>query len=84
MTAINAIYSHASKQRVWQEINRFGPDIVHAHNFFPLWSPAVYDACPDAGVPVVQTLQNFRLFCANSFFYRQSKSDRCKPLGSKL
>jgi glycosyltransferase involved in cell wall biosynthesis len=73
MTAVNAIYSPASKQRVLQEINRFQPDVVHVHNFFPLLSPAVYDACREAGVPVVQTLHNFRLFCANSFFYRDGK-----------
>ena len=73
MTAVNAIYSPASKQRVLQEINRFQPDIVHVHNFFPLLSPAVYDACREARVPVVQTLHNFRLFCANSFFYRDGK-----------
>ncbi|MCT7972274.1 glycosyltransferase [Laspinema olomoucense] len=73
MTAVNAIYSHASKQRVLQEINRFRPDIVHVHNFFPLLSPAVYDACREARVPVVQTLHNFRLFCSNSFFYRDGK-----------
>ncbi|MCT7963298.1 glycosyltransferase [Laspinema sp. D1] len=73
LTAVNAIYSPASKQRVLQEINRFEPDIVHVHNFFPLLSPAVYDACREAGVPVVQTLHNFRLFCANSFFYRDGK-----------
>ncbi|AFY82264.1 glycosyltransferase [Oscillatoria acuminata] len=73
MTAVTAIYSHASKERVLQEINRFGPDIVHVHNFFPLLSPSVYDACREARVPVVQTLHNFRLFCANSFFYRDGK-----------
>ncbi len=73
LTAINAIYSPASKQRVLQEINTFRPDIVHVHNFFPLLSPSVYDACEKTGVPVVQTLHNYRLFCANSFFYRDGK-----------
>ncbi len=48
MTAVNAIYSPASKQRVLEEINRFQPDIVHVHNFFPLLSPAVYDARREA------------------------------------
>ena len=26
-------------------------DIVHVHDFFPLLSPSIFDACQDAGVP---------------------------------
>ncbi len=69
-TAANTIYSYSSKQRVSEIIASFQPDIVHVHNFFPLLSPAVYDACYEAGVPVVQTLHNYRLLCANAEFFR--------------
>jgi glycosyltransferase involved in cell wall biosynthesis len=41
------------------------PDIAHFHNTFPQISPAAYVACREAGVPVVQTLHNYRMFCAN-------------------
>lgn len=70
ITAANAIYSPSSKQKVRAEIAKFKPDLVHIHNFFPLLSPAVYDACQDAGVPVVQTLHNYRLLCLNAFLFR--------------
>ena len=73
IAALGAIYSLSSKKQVLAEIARFRPDIVHVHNFFPLWSPAVYDACREAGVPVVQTLHNYRLFCAGAFFLRDGK-----------
>jgi glycosyltransferase involved in cell wall biosynthesis len=46
------------------------PDIVHFHNTFPLISPAAYYACRDLGVPVVQTLHNYRLFCPAAAFFR--------------
>jgi glycosyltransferase involved in cell wall biosynthesis len=46
------------------------PDILHAHNTFPLLSPAAYAAAHDSNVPVVQTLHNFRLLCANAQLYR--------------
>lgn len=82
MTAANAIYSHSSKKRLRAEIAKFQPDIVHIHNFFPLWSPSVYDACLEAGVPVVQTLHNYRLFCANSYFFRDGKV--CEDCFGKL
>jgi glycosyltransferase involved in cell wall biosynthesis len=68
--AVSAIYSIASKQRVSAEIADFCPDIVHVHNFFPLLSPSVYDACGDARVPVVQTLHNYRLGCPNAMLLR--------------
>jgi glycosyltransferase involved in cell wall biosynthesis len=45
-------------------------DVAHVHNFFPLLSPAVHAALRRRGVPVVQTLHNYRLVCANGLFLR--------------
>jgi glycosyltransferase involved in cell wall biosynthesis len=70
MTALNTVYSFSAKKRVQAEIAKFKPDVVHVHNFFPLWSPAVYDACQEARVPVLQTLHNYRLFCAAGLLFR--------------
>jgi glycosyltransferase involved in cell wall biosynthesis len=52
------------------------PDLVHIHNTFLVISPSVYAACRRVRVPVVQTLHNFRLFCANAEFARDGKA--CK------
>src|SRR5438105_329961 len=57
-SAVGAIYSYSAKERVSKEIAQFHPDVVHVHNFFPLLSPSIYDACREHGVPVVQTLHN--------------------------
>ena len=54
-------------------IRRFRPDVIHAHNTFPLISPSLYWAAERAGVPVVQTLHNFRLMCLNALFLREGK-----------
>ena len=51
-------------------IKREKPDIVHCHNTFPLISPSVYWAAAKQGVPVVQTLHNYRLICINPYLYR--------------
>ena len=40
----------------------FGPDVVHAHNTFPLISPAVFPAVGRRAARVL-TLHNYRLFC---------------------
>ncbi len=71
--AIGAIYSQASKQLVLEELKSFQPDVVHVHNFFPLLSPSVYDACQDAGIPVVQTLHNYRLICPKAMLFRDGQ-----------
>jgi len=46
------------------------PDIVHVHNTFLVVSPSIYSACSERGIPVVQTLHNFRLLCPAGNFYR--------------
>ena len=73
ITAVSAIYSYSAKQKVKSEIARFSPDIVHVHNFFPLLSPSVYDACREHKVPVVQTLHNYRLACPKAIPFRDGK-----------
>lgn len=51
----------------------FRPDVVHVHNVFTVISPAVYAVCAQLGVPVVQTLHNFRLLCPGAMFFRDGK-----------
>lgn len=51
-------------------ITRERPDLVHVHNTFTQISPSIYSECRKAGVPVVQTLHNFRLLCPGATFYR--------------
>lgn len=49
------------------------PQVAHFHNTFPLISPAAYYAARTEGVPVVQTLHNYRLLCPNALFFREGK-----------
>src|SRR5262249_4561318 len=59
----NMIHSERSKQEIFALLRTERPDIVHVHNTFTMISPSVYEACGDAGIPVVQTLHNYRLLC---------------------
>jgi len=36
-------------------------------------SPSVYDACQEAGIPVVQTLHNYRLICPKAMLFRDGQ-----------
>lgn len=72
-SAIGAIYSLSGRRLMRQAIARERPEIVHVHNFFPLLSPSIFDACADAGVPTVWTLHNFRVACANGVLLRDGR-----------
>jgi glycosyltransferase involved in cell wall biosynthesis len=54
-------------------IQNFQPDIVHCQGFFPLVSPAIYDACIKHRVPIVQTLHDYRLLCPVSTLMREGR-----------
>ncbi len=73
ITAWQAPYSSRSRRRMDVRIFDFKPDLVHVHNFFPILTPSIYDACADARVPVVQTLHNYRLICPQALLLRNGK-----------
>ena len=47
-------------------------DVIHVHNTLNLVSAAVYYAARKSGVPIVQTIHNYRLMCPKATFYRDS------------
>ena len=51
------------------------PDIAHCHNFLPLVSPAAHYACKATGIPVLQTLHNYRLLCPSGTLFQNGR--RC-------
>lgn len=73
-TALNTPWSRMSERLLEAHLKRFTPDIAHFHNTFPLVSPGAYYACRRAGVPVVQTLHNYRLLCARADLFRKGRT----------
>lgn len=56
----------------------FQPDLIHAHNTFPLISPSLYWLAARRKIPIVLTLHNFRLLCPQAMFMREgSKCEAC-------
>lgn len=49
------------------------PSVVHVHNTFPMLSPAVFWACARVGVPVVNTIHNYRWLCPAGTFMREGR-----------
>jgi len=72
-TAISVTYNHNSKESVAAAINRFQPDLMHVHNFFPLLSPSIFDAARDAGIPSILSLHNFRILCPTATLFHDGR-----------
>lgn len=66
-------WSDKSYQELRKIVREFKPDVAHFHNIYFMLSPAVYYACKDEKVPVVQSLHNFRPLCANGLFFRNNR-----------
>jgi glycosyltransferase involved in cell wall biosynthesis len=69
-TAIKCTWSREAHRDVKQIIRETRPQLMHVQNSFPLISPSVCYAAQAEGVPVVQSIRNYRLLCPNALFYR--------------
>lgn len=64
------VYSPSGVRRFTRLLRQSRPDVVHLHNVYPLISPYVVRVAARAGVPVVQTVHNFRHGCVNGLHLR--------------
>jgi glycosyltransferase involved in cell wall biosynthesis len=71
--AVDAVWSRESYRKIRQLIRETRPDVAHFHNTFLRISPAAYYACREEGVPVVQTLHNYRLICPGALLMRDER-----------
>lgn len=65
-----AISSRSAERRVRAAIVATQPQVAHVHNTFPAASPSVYSAAAAEGVPVVQTVHNYRFVCPAATAFR--------------
>lgn len=71
--ALRTFWSQQDYANVRAIIRKEKIDVLHIQNHFPLISPAIYYAAGAEDVPVVQSLQNYRLFCLNAYLFRSGK-----------
>ena len=76
---LRVVYSFRARRALWKKLVEFSPDVVHIHNFFPLLSPSILDACRDASVPAVITLHNFRILSPGALLH-PDELVRCRNL----
>lgn len=73
-TARDTLWSNRTLDDLDRVVERFAPDLLHAHNIFPLISPSLYAGARRHRLPVVQTLHNFRLVCPQAMLVRDGRS----------
>jgi glycosyltransferase involved in cell wall biosynthesis len=64
------IYNRWTARDLAAVLDRDGPDVLHLHNPYPLISPWVVRLAQRRGVPVVQTVHNYRQVCAPGTYFR--------------
>jgi glycosyltransferase involved in cell wall biosynthesis len=80
--AVETLWSRRTTREFNRLLNEEDPDLVHVHNTFMVISPSIYWASAAAGVPVVQTLHNYRLLCPAATFFREGQvCEECLPHG---
>ena len=71
--AVGPVFSPRGVWRLNALIRDHRPDVLHLHNVFPLISPWSIRAAKNAGVPVVQTVHNYRHSCIAGTHLRQGR-----------
>lgn len=67
---LSPIYNRASQRALDDVLRVEKPDVLHLHNPYPLLSPWVIRTAHKHGVPVIQTVHNYRQVCAPGLYFR--------------
>jgi glycosyltransferase involved in cell wall biosynthesis len=67
---LSPIYNRDAVHELGTIIDAHRPDVLHLHNPYPLLSPAIVTAAHRRGLPVVQTVHNYRHVCTPGVYFR--------------
>jgi glycosyltransferase involved in cell wall biosynthesis len=67
---LSPIYGRQAQHDLGALLDEHRPDLLHLHNPYPLLSPWVIRTAHGRGVPVVQTVHNFRQVCSSGLYFR--------------
>ncbi|MCX4387748.1 glycosyltransferase [Micromonospora peucetia] len=67
---ISPIWAPRAQEELSRLISEHRPDVLHLHNPYPLISPWIVRTAHRHGVPVVQTVHNYRQVCSSGLYFR--------------
>ena len=71
--ALKTVWSTEAYRKITHLLQEHDYNLIHVQNFFPLISPSVYYAARKHGIPIVQTIRNYRLLCPNGLFFKNGE-----------
>lgn len=75
----SGIYARDAVREFAHVLNEFRPDLVHAHELYPLISYWILPLCKKAGIPVVYYCYDYRLTCPVATHFTNSQICRKCP-----
>jgi glycosyltransferase involved in cell wall biosynthesis len=79
---LSPIYSRPAQRDLARLLEAERPDVLHLHNPYPLLSPWVVRTAHAHGVPVIQTVHNYRQVCSSGLYFRDGHN--CQDCRGKL
>jgi glycosyltransferase involved in cell wall biosynthesis len=77
--AMRVLYSFQARKRIEALIQDTQPDVAHLHNVAHQLSPSILHPLKKHGIPVVQTLHDYKFGCPTYMFYTEGQvCERCK------
>jgi glycosyltransferase involved in cell wall biosynthesis len=70
--AISLFWNFPVEKELDKVIKEFKPDLVYSQNIYPLINPSVYHLFKRYGIPVVQRMSSYRLFCPKMTLFRDN------------
>lgn len=67
------LYSWEARRRMDQLIAAWRPDVAHLHNIYHQISPSILHSLKKAGLPIVMTLHDLKMVCANYYMLDNGK-----------
>lgn len=67
---LRSVWNRVEHERMRKHLRAERPDILKVDNYFPLLSPAIFDAARAEGVATVLSVRNYRLVCPAATLYR--------------
>lgn len=74
---VRGIYSKPARDGLSKLLAEVDIDVAHIHNIYYTLSPSVIDALAEKGIPIVYSMHDFNIFCANARLYSGGHCERC-------
>jgi glycosyltransferase involved in cell wall biosynthesis len=72
------IYSSSAKKKIEELIEQVKPDIAHVHMIDHQLSPSILHSLKGHGIPIVQTVHQYKLVCPNYLLYNTRTNTICE------